>query len=229
MPRYKALSEDLCWVLVHMHHKQNLAFQEIERNTGVKVWRIQNILKLFHDTGKVLLVKQRASRPSKLNQGNIDVSCDRCTCILDWNFFIAKYIEAFIAHSPDAYLDELRTQLEEVCGVKVHESTVWRALKRRGFTLKKVSIWTFMLVSQVSIRLWSRLQKLLWSKVIWSNFNTCTELASIISLINLSSLMKAHLTDTQHTEIMHMLWRVSMHCASVFLYRENGAFFDLIL
>jgi transposase len=83
MPRYKALSEDLRWVLVHMHHKRNLACQEIERHTGVKVRTIQNILKLFHDTGKVLPVKQRASRPSKLNQGNIDVSCDRCTCILD--------------------------------------------------------------------------------------------------------------------------------------------------
>jgi len=37
------------------------------------------------------------------------------------------------------YLDELRTQLEEACGIKVHESTVWRALKRRGFTLKKIT------------------------------------------------------------------------------------------
>ena len=229
MPWYKALSEDLHWVLVHMHHKQNLTFQEIERHTGVKVWMIQNILKLFHDTGKVLPVKQHASWPSKLNQDNINVSCDHCICILDWNFFIAKYIKAYIAHSPDAYLDELRTQLEEACGVKVHESMVWRALKKRGFTLNKESIWTFMLVSQVSIRLWSRLQKLLWSEVIWSNFNTCTELASIISLINLSSLMKACLTDVQHTKIMHMLWRVSVHCTSVFLYRENGVFFDLIL
>jgi hypothetical protein len=60
--------------------------------------------------------------------------------------FIAKYIEACISHSPDVYLDEIRTRLEEACGVKVHESTVWRALKRRGFTLKKVSIRVFMLV-----------------------------------------------------------------------------------
>jgi transposase len=74
MPRYKALSEDLRWVLVHMHHKRNLNVQDIERQTGVKVRTIQNILKLFHDTGKVLLVKKRASRPFKLNEGNIDVS-----------------------------------------------------------------------------------------------------------------------------------------------------------
>ena len=106
-------------------------------------------MKLFHDTGKVLLVKQHTSQPSKLNQGNIDVSSDHYTCILDWNFFIVKYIEACIACSLDAYLDELWTQLEEACGVKVHDSTVWSALKRRGFTLKKVSIWIFMLVSQV--------------------------------------------------------------------------------
>ena len=150
MPRYKAISEDLCWVLVHMYHKRNLTVQDIERHTGVKVRTIQKILKLFNDTGKVLPAKRPASRPFKLNQDNVDVSCNYTTCIIT-DFFILKYIEACISHSPDAYLDELRTQLEEACGVKVHESTVWKALKRRGFTLKKVSIRAIILVSKVSI------------------------------------------------------------------------------
>jgi transposase len=146
MPRYKALSEDLRWVLVHMYHKRNLTVQDIEKQTSVKARTIQKILKLFHDTGKVLPAKRHSSRPFKLNQNNVEVSSKGSTCIITLIFFIVKYVEACVSHSPDAYLDELRTQLEEACGVKVHESTVWRALKRRGFTLKKVSIRAFMLV-----------------------------------------------------------------------------------
>ena len=104
MPRYKAISEDLCWVLVHMYHKQNLTVQDIERHTGVKVRTIQKILKLFNDTGKVLPAKRPASRPFKLNQDNVDVSRNYTTCIIT-DFFILKYIEVCISHSPDAYLE----------------------------------------------------------------------------------------------------------------------------
>ena len=75
--------------------------------------------------------------------------------------------------------------------------------------LKKVSIeYLCQCAFQVSIRLQicsSRLQKLPWSEAIQSDFNICTELASIISLISLSLSMKVRLTDVQHTEIMHML------------------------
>lgn len=38
----------------------------------------------------------------------------------------------------DRYLDELKAMLEERCGVKVSESTVWRTLNRCGFRLKEV-------------------------------------------------------------------------------------------
>jgi hypothetical protein len=122
-----------------MHHKWNLTVQDIERHTSVKVRTIQKVLKLFHDTRKVRPAKRQVSRPFKLNQNNVDVSYNCSNCIITLIFFIVQYIEACISHSPDAYLDELLTQLEEACGVKVHESTVWRALKRRGFTLKKVN------------------------------------------------------------------------------------------
>ena len=38
----------------------------------------------------------------------------------------------------DQYLDELRDMLEERCGVKVTESTIWRTLNRVGFRMKEV-------------------------------------------------------------------------------------------
>jgi transposase len=43
-----------------------------------------------------------------------------------------------VAQKPDIYLDELRELLAERSGIQVHESTIWRALTRSGFTMKKV-------------------------------------------------------------------------------------------
>ncbi|KAH7917786.1 hypothetical protein BV22DRAFT_985652, partial [Leucogyrophana mollusca] len=50
-----------------------------------------------------------------------------------------RFLQGTIRHSPDLYLDELREVLEERCGVEVSEPTIWRALRRSSFTLKKVS------------------------------------------------------------------------------------------
>jgi transposase len=40
--------------------------------------------------------------------------------------------------TPDLYLDELRFELQQTYGVSVDTSTVWRALIRGGYTMKKV-------------------------------------------------------------------------------------------
>ena len=45
-----------------------------------------------------------------------------------------------IQRAPDLYLDELRELLTITCGVDVSESTIWRTLKRAGFTMKKVCL-----------------------------------------------------------------------------------------
>ena len=39
---------------------------------------------------------------------------------------------------PDLYLDELRTELLETCGVSVSLATIWRTLIKGGYTMKKV-------------------------------------------------------------------------------------------
>ena len=45
---------------------------------------------------------------------------------------------------PDIYLDELQMELKEAFGVSADKSTIWRALRRKGYTMKKVcnSIYT---------------------------------------------------------------------------------------
>ncbi|KIK91930.1 hypothetical protein PAXRUDRAFT_148411 [Paxillus rubicundulus Ve08.2h10] len=42
--------------------------------------------------------------------------------------------------TPDLYLDELQEMLVTSCGVEASHLTVWHALHRVGFTMKKVSI-----------------------------------------------------------------------------------------
>ncbi len=39
----------------------------------------------------------------------------------------------------DLYLEELRDSLEERCGIRVSEATIWRTLQCIGFRMKEVS------------------------------------------------------------------------------------------
>ncbi|KAF8593027.1 hypothetical protein BDV93DRAFT_482585, partial [Ceratobasidium sp. AG-I] len=42
-----------------------------------------------------------------------------------------------VRQKPDIFLDELQEVLMVQCGVECDLSTIWRALKRSGFTMKK--------------------------------------------------------------------------------------------
>jgi hypothetical protein len=46
----------------------------------------------------------------------------------------AQYLEGCIERTPDINLSELKEELEDVCGVKVSESTIQHALHHHGFT-----------------------------------------------------------------------------------------------
>jgi hypothetical protein len=51
-----------------------------------------------------------------------------------------QYIQGALDKSCDAYLDELQESLREACGVDTSTTTIWRALKRSGYSMKKVKI-----------------------------------------------------------------------------------------
>jgi hypothetical protein len=53
---------------------------------------------------------------------------------------LLQYIQGALDKSCDAYLDELQESLQEACGVDASTTTIWRALKRSGYSMKKVKI-----------------------------------------------------------------------------------------
>jgi predicted transcriptional regulator len=70
----KTYSEDLRWVLVHMHQKRNMSVNEIERLTGLKSHSIRRVLKLYEETGQVMRPAAKSGRPRKLDDIDVDVS-----------------------------------------------------------------------------------------------------------------------------------------------------------
>ena len=53
---------------------------------------------------------------------------------------LLQYIQGVLDKNCDAYLDELQESLQEACGVGASTTMVWRALKRSGYSMKKVKI-----------------------------------------------------------------------------------------
>lgn len=49
-----------------------------------------------------------------------------------------QYAIGQVRHTPDMFLDELQDQMEELTGMRVSKTTLWRSLKRRGYGMKKV-------------------------------------------------------------------------------------------
>ena len=51
-----------------------------------------------------------------------------------------QFLELKIASTPDIYLDELQRDLKVEKGLYVDTATIWRALRRRGYTHKRVNM-----------------------------------------------------------------------------------------
>ncbi|KIO28587.1 hypothetical protein M407DRAFT_45336, partial [Tulasnella calospora MUT 4182] len=90
--------------------------------TGVPPRTIGAIRKRFLATGDPTLPK---SDPRLIGRKRILSKTD-----LD-------FIQASIQKRPDVYLYELARDLRDICGVDVSEPSVWRALRRCGYTRKQ--------------------------------------------------------------------------------------------
>ncbi|KAJ7726446.1 Homeodomain-like protein, partial [Mycena maculata] len=123
MTRGKTLSDDLRIVILNMGMTQDIA--NITRLTGVKRRTVKRIFKDYRDKGTVMrehMYKELRGRKHSLTVSD------------------TKFLCGLVRHSPDLYLAELQEVLEDRLGVQVHEATLWRSLRRCGFTMKKVPL-----------------------------------------------------------------------------------------
>ena len=70
-----------------------------------------------------------------------------------------------VSTAPDLYLDELRLELQERLGISVSMSTIWRALRKGGYTMKRVR---YVMIDQLSSRFTNSIHSSLasqWSEV----------------------------------------------------------------
>jgi hypothetical protein len=64
--------------------------------------------------------------------------------------YLGQLLLNTVKERPDAYLEELKLQLEEEAGAEVSIATIWRALTKGGLTMKKVFDPTSFLLGPVA-------------------------------------------------------------------------------
>ncbi|KLO09578.1 Homeodomain-like protein, partial [Schizopora paradoxa] len=116
-----ALSEDVRGVLIYMHDTGGLDAKTICLLTGIPRRTVYRVLSTWQRTGEVKPAPEgRAGRPRALD------------------FADTQFLVGAVTQRNDLYLDELRDALEDRCGLRVSEATIWRTLQRVGFRLKEV-------------------------------------------------------------------------------------------
>jgi transposase len=99
---------------------QGIPDSEVHEYTGISVRSIKRLRSAHRRAGEVLCKSLVHGRPRSLTSMQSQFLCD---CV---------------KRTPDMALAELKTELQEVCGVDVSISTIARTLQRQGFTMKTV-------------------------------------------------------------------------------------------
>jgi transposase len=140
MTRGRALSNDLRGAIVNM--AWSLDIDSIVQYTGCKRRTVERILSDYRKNGtttRICLSKELRGAKRALRSADVEV-CLQFHSELSAIFTQqpSQFLQGQVHFSPDIYLTELRELLEERRGIEVSDSTLWRSLKRSGFTMKKV-------------------------------------------------------------------------------------------
>jgi transposase len=136
MAKGKAVPKSIRWIVVRL--STTMTEDEISMYTDIGVRTVQKILVHFKQTGNVgELQKMRPQLHRSLCDFDIQV---RHNCFVYSQIMTDahwQYLHTTLNKTPDLYLDELRLELEQMCGVSVSMSTIWRTLVKSGYTMKK--------------------------------------------------------------------------------------------
>ncbi|KAH8798073.1 hypothetical protein DL96DRAFT_1477613 [Flagelloscypha sp. PMI_526] len=139
---------------------------------------------------------------------------------------LGEFLRGLVRHRPDLYLNELRVLLEDRIGVSVSESTIWKALNKAGYTIKRVS---FVGFSEVFTYFCSRSPALLLNAM--RPFGLSIDMTGEFTTLQSkpSLLMSRHLIVGLPHGFMVGAQREDVLKRSVFLFKENGEPFSLIV
>jgi transposase len=124
----RSIAPEVKQLVLRMASQTEMSQREIRTLTGVSERAQRRLKKLFDRTGEVARRAFPAGRPRLLT--SID----------------AMFLEGCIERQPDIYLSELRHALLTTRNVSVRKDVISRTLYRRGFTRKKVSACSLLLI-----------------------------------------------------------------------------------
>ncbi len=114
--------------------------KDIRRYTLVSPRSTRRAVELFRRTGQLVRVPLVRGRPRLFNGFDLAVRHQGYSSyLLLTTLTCLQFLESWVERKPDIMLDELRTQLESICGVVTTNWTISRSLRRRGYTRKRVS------------------------------------------------------------------------------------------
>lgn len=114
-------SEDFRWRVVWLYFICNWSIADISSALFVLRKSVDRFLQLYISNGTVQHKLQRHGPQPVLNE------------------FEQLYLLESLIHNPTMYLQELQSELIELTGSQVHQSTLCRTLQRLGMTRKEVS------------------------------------------------------------------------------------------
>ncbi|KIO14394.1 hypothetical protein M404DRAFT_108146, partial [Pisolithus tinctorius Marx 270] len=122
MRQGQKIAPEIQWAIVRLSRR--LENEEIAMCLDLSTCSVRRIISHFHVHGTIPNSEEKSAQTEQKNNRHLrDVD--------------VEFLLGTIRKSPDLYLDELQEMLAVFCGVEVSRSTVWRTLRRSGFTMKK--------------------------------------------------------------------------------------------
>jgi transposase len=132
----KPVSEDVQWIIIRL--STAMSRENIAMYTGISHRKIDSILSTFNKHGTVKsTTRQKRHTYASLCDDDIEVLPIYLLCTTSISN-ATQHLRRTMESTPDLYLDELRQDLELHNGKSVSTSTIWRTLRKAGYTMKKV-------------------------------------------------------------------------------------------
>jgi transposase len=142
----KNISDETKQDVIHLRYNRHRKQVDIASDLRISLSSVKKILGSYRRDSQGLRVPtlRVRGRPRILQTADVDVSPSTQAFLRDPQFF--QFVIGLVTRTPDIYLHEIQAELRELCGVDTCLSSIWTALRRRGYKRKRVSCQSSSLV-----------------------------------------------------------------------------------